>query len=85
MQYDILVSGSWHSAEAELFDDVEVTNHGSWITLSGEFDQAALHGVLHRIRLSGLHLTAVRRRRASVAAPRTRDAELPPEQHRLSC
>ena len=64
MRYDIMVTGDWDARATELFDDVNITRAGSATVLSAELDQAALHGLLQRIRVCGLVLLDVRRRRS---------------------
>ena len=61
--YEIRVSGSLEPRWADWFDGLSITPVGDEETLltGTVVDQAALHGVLHKIRDLGLPLLAVRR------------------------
>ena len=59
--YEVRVLGQVGSAAREAFADVAVEVEPSETVLSGELDQAALHGVLERIQALGLELVDVRR------------------------
>ena len=72
MRYDIRVTGDWTERSSALFGDVEVTRTGASTTISGQLDQAALYGVLQRVRLCGLTLVDVRRRRRGVSRDEAR-------------
>jgi len=63
VRYDIRISGAWSPTIADAFPDVEVSSHDGAIVLSADLDQAALHGLLERIRVAGLELIEVRRTR----------------------
>lgn len=63
MWFQVRVAGEWTPAVAEQFADVEVIRSPDDILLSGDFDQAGLHGLLERIRASQLELIDVRRPR----------------------
>ncbi len=60
--YDIRVKGHLDGRWSEWFDGLEITNlENGEALLSGEIvDQAALHGLLGRVRDLGLPLVAVR-------------------------
>lgn len=62
MKYEIRVKGYLGKNAAIWFDgfDVEHTTEGETILLGTIIDQAALHGILTRIRDLGLTLTLVR-------------------------
>jgi hypothetical protein len=60
--YEIRVKGHLHGRWSEWFDGLQITNldNGEAI-LSGDIvDQAALHGMLNKVRDLGLPLVAVR-------------------------
>jgi hypothetical protein len=61
--YEIRFSGHLDSTRAQMFNGLEMTQEPSGETvLTGEIvDQAALHGVLNRIRDLGLPLLSVNR------------------------
>ena len=64
MFYQIRVRGRLDSAWSEWFDGLTITHDaGGDTTLAGELiDQAALHGVLSKVRDLGLSLLAIDRR-----------------------
>ena len=80
-QYEIRLEGRLHSRWAAWFDGMSLTNESDGTTvLSGPVvDQAALHGLLQRVRDVGLPLVSVAqlgppgpmRRPSSVADPST--------------
>ncbi|HEX4017331.1 MAG TPA: hypothetical protein VHX15_11400 [Frankiaceae bacterium] len=60
--YELRVDGLLGSDWSVWFDGLEVTSDGSQTVLTGAVeDQAALHGVLSKIRDLGLQLISVRR------------------------
>ena len=71
MHYQIRVQGHLDQAWWELFADLTITNlPGGEAVLAGPLpDQAALHGVLARVRDLGLPLLAVARTDSDAARP----------------
>ena len=66
--YEIRLAGQLDETREAAFAGLNLTSHG-WVTvITGEFDQAALHGLLERIWLLGLELVDARR----VSDPRRR-------------
>jgi hypothetical protein len=63
-RYELRVAGSVDPSTAEAFGGMDVAFDGELIVLRGELDQAALHGLLQRIRSLHLQLIDVRRIRA---------------------
>jgi hypothetical protein len=62
-RYDIRVAGPLDESQAEVFVGLQMSDDGASVVLSGELDQAGLHGVLERIRANDLELLGVRRLR----------------------
>jgi len=60
-RYRITVSGRLGEVTREEFGDLCVESDGANTGLTGELDQAALHGVLNRILAFGLELVALSR------------------------
>jgi len=60
-RYRITISGGLDESERELFEDFDIQSSARDTVLTGELDQAALHGTLSRIRWLGLELVEVRR------------------------
>jgi hypothetical protein len=61
-RYQIRVEGVLDSRWATWFGNLQIEDDGSQTTMSGSFtDQAALHGVLAKVRDLGLTLTSVHR------------------------
>jgi hypothetical protein len=58
--YEIRVVGSLGPAAREAFTDVAIEVEPTATVLCGDMDQAALHGLLDRVRALGLELVAVR-------------------------
>jgi hypothetical protein len=65
VRYEICVAGPWDQSVAAEFPDVDVAVEERSIVLSADLDQAALHGLLERIRVLGIELIEVRRARSS--------------------
>lgn len=59
--YEIRVVGKLGPAAQEAFEGLGVNTEPLATVLSGEFDQAALHGLLDRVRALGLELVDIRR------------------------
>jgi hypothetical protein len=59
--YEIRIAGQLDDTTLAVFADLEVTHHDQVTVITGEFDQAALHGMLERIRSLGLDLVEARR------------------------
>jgi hypothetical protein len=69
MRYDIQVAGRMSMEMSEQFADIDIRGVPDATVLSADIDQAALHGLLERIRLLGLELVDVRRVRPGCRAP----------------
>jgi hypothetical protein len=59
--YQIRIAGQLDEATAAVFDGLDVVSGDDVTVITGEFDQAALHGLLERIRALGLYLLEARR------------------------
>jgi hypothetical protein len=55
-RYRVVLAGQLSDVVRRTFEDLEVAQDGRNITLVGDLDQAALHGVLHRVHALGLEL-----------------------------
>ena len=60
--YEIWVEGVLDARWADWFGDLRIDSDGTRTAISGVLDQAALHGLLDKIRDLGLCLISVRRR-----------------------
>jgi hypothetical protein len=59
--YEIQVKGNLDAGWHELFDGMNITGHDNVTTISGMVaDQAALHGLLARVRDYGLTLISIK-------------------------
>ena len=65
--FEIRIAGQLDEAAATEVAQLNVTGRGGDTLIRGELDQAALHGVLERIRTLGLHLVEARRVRGPVS------------------
>jgi hypothetical protein len=68
--YEIRIAGQFDKTAAAAFEGLTVTVCGSVTVISGELDQAGLHGLLERIRALRLDLAGARRVRDSPATVR---------------
>jgi hypothetical protein len=59
--YEIRVVGKLGPAARQAFEGLAVDTEPTTTVLSGELDQAALHGLLDRVRALGLELLDIRR------------------------
>jgi hypothetical protein len=66
-RYEIRITGQLNETEVAMFAHLNVTYRGDDTLVTGELDQAGLHGVLERIRALGLDLVAARRVRNLVS------------------
>jgi hypothetical protein len=60
-RYQIRLTGSLNAELRELFTGLDVWPDGPTTVISGNLDQAALHGVLERVRTLDVELVEVRR------------------------
>jgi hypothetical protein len=60
-RYEIRVAGQLDEMAVKAFAGLDISSRDAVTIITGEFDQAALHGVLERIRLLGLDLLDARR------------------------
>ena len=58
--YEIRIAGPLDEATATAFAGLDMITRGTVTIITGEFDQAALHGALDRVLNLGLELTEVR-------------------------
>lgn len=68
-RYEIRIAGQLDETSTATFGAVDVTVRGALTVITGDFDQAALHGLLERIRSLGLELVDVRRVRGARKRP----------------
>ena len=66
-RYEIRIADRLDERATAAFAGLDVAACGSVTVITGELDQAGLHGVLERIRFLGLDLVEVRRVRGSPA------------------
>ena len=67
-RYEIRLAGQLDERSAAAFAGLEMTSSATVTVISGDLDQAALHGLLERVRVLVLDLIEVRR----VVGPRHR-------------
>jgi len=58
-RYRVIVCGRLSASCCGVFEDLCIESNGADTRLTGELDQAALHGVLDRIQVHGLELMAL--------------------------
>lgn len=63
--YEIRIAGQLDETAVTAFADLAVTCRGGVTVITGQFDQAALHGLLEMIRSLGHDLLEARRVRGS--------------------
>ena len=63
MSFEIRVRGDWTATVAEQFAGAAARIEPDCVVLIADLDQAGLHGLLERVRVSGLELVDVRRSR----------------------
>jgi hypothetical protein len=63
--YEIRIAHRLDEGMAAAFEGFEVKGEGDVTVISGEFDQAALHGMLERIRMLSVELVDARRVRGT--------------------
>jgi hypothetical protein len=59
--YEIRLAGQLDETRETAFAELNLASHRLATVITGEFDQAALHGLLERILLLGLDLVEARR------------------------
>jgi hypothetical protein len=67
--YEVRVLGDVRQVDDEAFADFTVVIESRVTVISGEMDQARLHGLIERVRTLGLELVEIRRTRPA-ATPR---------------
>lgn len=67
--YEIRVSGTLGPAAREAFSGLSIDTEPTSTVLSADMDQAALHGLLDRVRALGLELVDIRRVRQTRPQP----------------
>jgi hypothetical protein len=72
-RYEILVAGEFGAAATEMFAGLEIFPEDDITVITADVDQAALHGLLERVRTIGLELVEVHRVRGD-GRPVGRDA-----------
>ena len=59
--YEVRVRGCLGPAAREAFSELEINTEPTATVLSGTLDQAALHGLIDRVRALGLELIDIKR------------------------
>lgn len=67
--YEIRIAGRLDETAVAAFEGLDLTSRGQVMVITGEFDQAALHGLLERIRSLDVDLLEVRRVHGSRRRP----------------
>ncbi len=65
VRYEVRVVGILGPAAEEAFGGLSIETEPASTVLSGELDQAALHGLIDRVRALGLELVDIRRVRGA--------------------
>jgi hypothetical protein len=60
-RYRITIAGALGEVGREVFGDLRVQGDGANTVLAGDLDEAALYGVLNRVRVLGLELVELSR------------------------
>jgi hypothetical protein len=60
-RYEIRIAHRFDEGMVAAFEGLEVSGEGDFTVVSGDLDQAALHGTLERIRMLALELVEARR------------------------
>jgi hypothetical protein len=60
-RYQITVAGALSAPAKDKFAGLDVSSDGVHTVISGDFDQAALHALLERVRALSLELVGLRR------------------------
>lgn len=68
-RYEIRVAGLLDETAASRLAGLDVSTRGTVTIITGQFDQAALHGLFARIRSLGLELVEARRVRGTRRVP----------------
>ena len=68
-RYEIRVAGQLDETAASRLAGLDVSTRGTVTIITGQFDQAALHGLFARIRSLGLELVEARRVRGTRRVP----------------
>lgn len=62
-RYEIRYAGRPDDTASDALAGLDLVSEGNLTVVTGDFDQAALHGVLERLRVLGLDLVDLRRAR----------------------
>lgn len=73
-RYEIRLAGAAGRIAASAFGGLDIVRDGDVTILRGELDQAALHGLLERVRVLNLDLLDVRRARSPRLPPASEDS-----------
>jgi hypothetical protein len=64
-RYELRLSGPLDAAVRDALAGLDCETHGELTIVTATLDQAALHGLLERVRASGIELVELRRTRGS--------------------